>query len=64
MLEQAIMELQNIEQSLAKKTLSDLKIHLVLRSCLKELRALSVACHLANRGGDFRPVALLQPKSP
>jgi hypothetical protein len=45
MLEQAIMELQNIEQSLARKTLSDLKIHLVLRSCLKELRALSVACH-------------------
>jgi hypothetical protein len=44
MLEQAIMELQNIEQSLARKTLSDLKIHLVLRSCLKELRALSVAC--------------------
>ena len=45
MLEQAITELQNIEQSLARKTLSDLKIHLVLRSCLKELRALSVACH-------------------
>ena len=47
MLEQAIMELQNIEQSLARKTLSDLKIHLVLRSCLKELRALSVACRPA-----------------
>ena len=45
MLEQAITELQNIEQSVARKTLSDLQIHLALRSCLKELRALSVACH-------------------
>ena len=44
MLEQAITELQNIEQSVARKTLSDLQIHLALRSCLKELRALSVAC--------------------
>jgi hypothetical protein len=43
MLEQAITELQNIEQSVARKTLSDLQIHLALRSCLKELRALSVA---------------------
>jgi hypothetical protein len=44
MLEQAITELQNIERSLARKTLSDLQIRLALRSCLKELRALSVAC--------------------
>jgi hypothetical protein len=44
MLEQAITDLQNIEQSVARKTLSDLQIHLALRSCLKELRALSVAC--------------------
>jgi hypothetical protein len=42
MLEQAITDLQNIEQSVARKTLSDLQIHLALRSCLKKLRALSV----------------------
>ena len=35
MLEQAITELQNIEQSVARKTLSDLQIHLALRSCLR-----------------------------
>jgi hypothetical protein len=44
MLEQAITELQNIEQSVTRKTLSDLQIRLALRFCLKELRALSVAC--------------------
>jgi hypothetical protein len=44
MLEQALTELQNIEQSVARKTLSDLQIHLALRSCLKELRTPSVAC--------------------
>ena len=104
MLEQAITELQNIEKSVARKTLSDLKIHLALRSCLKQLRTLSVACPPAARGqlgyrsprrfmvlalarhssvsplditphnsslscrvnreGDFRPVYVLQPKSP
>lgn len=44
MLEQAITELQDIEKSVARKTLSDLKIHLALRSCLKQLRTLSVPC--------------------
>ena len=44
MLEQAITELQNIERSVVRKTLSDLEIRLALRSCLKELRSLSVAC--------------------
>jgi len=38
MLEQAITEIQNIERSVARKTLSDLQIRLALRSCLKELR--------------------------
>ena len=49
MLEQAITELQDIEKSVARKTLSDLKIHLALRSCLKQLRTLSVACPPAAR---------------
>ena len=44
MLEQAVAEIQNIERSVARKTLSDLQIRLALRSCLQELRALSVAC--------------------
>ena len=34
MLEQAITEIQNIERSVARKTLSDLQIRLALRSCL------------------------------
>jgi len=57
MLEQAITDLQNIEQSVARKTLSDLQIHLTLRSCLKELRALSVACkpRVSSFAGDRRP---------
>ena len=38
MLEQAITEIQNIERSVARKTLSDLQIRLALRSCLQELR--------------------------
>jgi len=46
MLEQAITELQNIERSVVRKTLSDLQIRLALRSCLKELRSLSVAVSL------------------
>ena len=49
MLEQAITEIQTIERSVARKTLSDLQIRLALRSCLKELRALSVACPPAAR---------------
>ena len=43
MLEQAIAELQKIEQSVERKTLSNLKIRMALRSCLKELRRLSLA---------------------
>jgi len=42
-LEQAIAELQKIEQSVERKTLSNLKIRMALRSCLKELRGLSLA---------------------
>ena len=34
MLEQAITEIQNIERSVARKTLSDLQIRLALRSCV------------------------------
>ena len=45
MLEQAITELQNIEQSVARKNALGSTNSLALRSCLKELRALSVACH-------------------
>jgi hypothetical protein len=41
-LEQAIAELQKIEQSVERKTLSNLKIRMALRSCLKELRRLSL----------------------
>ena len=58
MLEQAITELQNIEQSVARKTLSDLQIHLALRSCLKELRAVSVAYpppRVSSFAADRRP---------
>ena len=42
MLEQAIAELQKIEQAVGRKTLSNLKIRMALRSCLKELRRLSL----------------------
>jgi len=58
MLEQAIAELQNIERSVVRKTLSDLQICLALRSCLKELRSLSVACpppHVSSLATDRRP---------
>lgn len=50
MVEQAILDLQSIEQSLAAKTLTDLKIRLALRRCLKELRALAISlpCGSAN----------------
>jgi hypothetical protein len=41
-LEQVIAELQKIEQSVERKTLSNLKIRMALRSCLKELRKLSL----------------------
>jgi hypothetical protein len=41
-LEQAILDLQIIEQSIAAKTLTDLEIRLVLRRCLKELRTLAI----------------------
>ena len=61
MLEQAITELQNIERSVARKTLSDLQIRLALRSCLKELRALSVACPPAREQlGHRSPLRLLE----
>ena len=42
MLEQAILDLQIIERSVAAKTLPDLKIRLALRRCLKELRTLAI----------------------
>jgi hypothetical protein len=42
MLEQAILDLQIIERSLAAKTLPDLRIRLALRRCLKELRTLAI----------------------
>ena len=42
MLEQVILDLQIIERSIATKTLTDLKIRLALRRCLKELRTLAV----------------------
>jgi hypothetical protein len=42
-LEQAITDLQLVERSVARKTLSDLQIRLTLRCCLKELRTLAVA---------------------
>ena len=48
MLEQAIVDLQIIERSIAAKTLPDLKIRLALRCCLKELRTLVIdypRCH-------------------
>jgi hypothetical protein len=41
-LEQAILDLQAIERSVAAKTLPDLKIRLALRRCLKELRTLAI----------------------
>ena len=53
-------ESSHCEQSVAKKTvarkkLSDLRIHLALRSCLKELRALSVA-YRPPRVSSFAPI--------
>ena len=52
-LEQAILDLQNIERSLAAKTLTDLEIRLALRRCLKELRTLAIGlpCGPANTLG-------------
>jgi hypothetical protein len=49
-LEQAILDLQIIERSIAAKTLRDLKIRLALRRCLKELRTLAIGlpCGTAN----------------
>jgi hypothetical protein len=47
-LDQAILDLQIIERSVASKTLPDLKIRLALRRCLKELRTLAIGsprCH-------------------
>jgi len=41
-LAQAIAELQSLEQSVARKTLSNLQVRLALRSCLKELRTLAI----------------------
>jgi hypothetical protein len=41
-LEQAILDLQIIERSIAAKTLTDLEIRLALRRCLKELRTLAI----------------------
>jgi hypothetical protein len=41
-LEQAILDLQIIERSIAAKTLTDLKIRLSLRRCLGELRMLAI----------------------
>jgi hypothetical protein len=41
-LAQAIAELQGLEQSVARKTLSNLQVRLALRSCLKELRTLAI----------------------
>jgi hypothetical protein len=58
MLEQAITELQNIEKAIARKTRSELQIRMALRSCLKQLRALSVACpapHVSSSATDRRP---------
>jgi hypothetical protein len=40
-LEQAILDLQIIERSVAAKTLPNLEIRLALRRCLKELRTLA-----------------------
>jgi hypothetical protein len=40
--EQAIVDLQIIERSIAAKTLPELKIRLALRCCLKELRTLVI----------------------
>ena len=50
-LDQAIVDLQIIERSLTAKRLTDLKIRLLLRGCLKELRALAVDA-LSGRDDD------------
>jgi hypothetical protein len=59
MLELAITELQDIEKSVARKTLSELKIHLAIRSCLKQLRTLSVACPPPRELGYRSPPRLI-----
>jgi hypothetical protein len=41
-LEQAILDLQIIERSIAAKTVTDLNIRLALRRCLRELRMLAI----------------------
>jgi hypothetical protein len=50
-LEQAILDLQIIERSIAAKTLTDLEIRLALRRCLKELRMLAIGlpCATTNK---------------
>jgi hypothetical protein len=53
-LEQAILDLQIIERSVAAKTLPDLKIRLALRRCLKELRTLAIASPSSH---DEKPVS-------
>jgi hypothetical protein len=42
-LKNAISDVQMIERSIARKTLSDLHVRLALRSCLKELRSVAAA---------------------
>jgi hypothetical protein len=42
-LKNAISDVQMIERSISKKTLSDLQVRLALRSCLKELRSVAAA---------------------
>jgi len=53
-LEQAILDLQIIERSVVAKTLSDLKIRLALRRCLKELRTLAIGSPSSH---DEQPVS-------
>jgi hypothetical protein len=52
-LEQAVLDLQIMERSIAAKTLRDLKIRLALRRCLKELRTLAIGMPLRH---DEQPV--------
>jgi len=56
-LEQAILDLQIIERSIAAKTLTDLEIRLALRRCLKELRMLAIGlpCATTNKLSPNRP---------
>lgn len=56
MLEQAIADVQLIEQSICGSRLSDLRVRLALRTCLSELRSLASGREISEIGDLSRSV--------